>query len=286
MTGFKFRICLLLAVVAITGCAAGGGIDSGKPDYIPAKSTLGSMTPSQARKVIQHAIDSAGDFSVEKFVGKRLDHYTSEYDKINLAFSPNSIDVNDNGTKAHLWLYGLQSPQAYCAISCVIVLSNNWAIEYAAYGTTFPGASEYQMRQTIQLSDAIYVLEHAANDAEERDQAKFKASLIDYQRMIAAGSTLPQEADMHRVQAESAVRSKQFYDAIDLYNKAVDVAPWWPQGYFNLALMFEATQEYPMAIREMHRYLLLVPNATNAKAAQDKIYIWQRYADQPISLNK
>jgi hypothetical protein len=39
-----------------------------------------------------------------------------------------------------------------------------------------------------------------------------------------------------------------------------------------------ATADFKGAILEMKRYLLLVPNAPNARAAQDMIYKWERRA--------
>ena len=42
--------------------------------------------------------------------------------------------------------------------------------------------------------------------------------------------------------------------------------------------MFGETGDYALAIGEMKRYLLLVPDAPNARVARDHIYGWQRKA--------
>jgi len=78
------------------------------------------------------------------------------------------------------------------------------------------------------------------------------------------------------VQAEGAVRDKEFNDAADYYAAALKIAPWWPVGHFNRALVLGEAGDYDMAKREMNYYLLLVPDASNARAAQDKIYDWAR----------
>lgn len=78
-----------------------------------------------------------------------------------------------------------------------------------------------------------------------------------------------------KVQAEVAVREKRFKDAADLYGASLNVAPWWPEGHFNLALVLGETENYNVAVREMDFYLQLAPNAPNARAAQDKIYEWE-----------
>jgi predicted TPR repeat methyltransferase len=82
------------------------------------------------------------------------------------------------------------------------------------------------------------------------------------------------------VQAEGAVRDKKFNDAANLYGEALKVAPWWPEGHFNRALVLSETGDYDTAMREMKHYLQLAPDAPNARAAQDKIYDWERRASK------
>jgi tetratricopeptide (TPR) repeat protein len=89
---------------------------------------------------------------------------------------------------------------------------------------------------------------------------------------------LPEETRKFKVQAEFAMQEKQFDKAAELYGKALEVAPWWPEGHFNRALILGETKKYWVAMREMKRYLLLVPDASNARAAQDKIYQWEGVA--------
>jgi tetratricopeptide (TPR) repeat protein len=86
---------------------------------------------------------------------------------------------------------------------------------------------------------------------------------------------LPEDARRFRVRAESAVSEKRFDDAADRYEEALKLAPWWPEGRFNRALVLGELERYTEAIREMKKYLALVPDAPNARAAQDKIYEWE-----------
>ncbi len=87
--------------------------------------------------------------------------------------------------------------------------------------------------------------------------------------------TLPEEARKYRVQAEFLAQGKQADKAIALYRKALDIAPWWPEGHYQLALLLGETKKYSDATREMQRYLLLAPDAPEARAAQDRIYQWE-----------
>lgn len=88
--------------------------------------------------------------------------------------------------------------------------------------------------------------------------------------------TLPEEVRKYKVQAEVAVRDKSFKEAAGFYEKAINLAPWWAEGHFNRALVLGEVGVFKTAILEMQHYLTLAPEAPNARAAQDKIYEWER----------
>ncbi len=129
---------------------------------------------------------------------------------------------------------------------------------------------------------AIAMLNSLANEhetakakaAEAADETAFTEAARSY-RAAAVKPALSEEARKLQVQAEFSVNKKEFGDAAARYKKALEVAPWWPEGHFNRALILGELSRYNDAIKEMKRYLLLVPDATNARAAQDKIYQWE-----------
>ncbi len=88
----------------------------------------------------------------------------------------------------------------------------------------------------------------------------------------------PEEARRLRVQAGAMLREKRFVDAADYYGEALLAVPWWPEGRFNRALVLGELRDFGDAVREMRRYLQLVPDAANSRAAQDKIYEWEALA--------
>jgi tetratricopeptide (TPR) repeat protein len=94
-------------------------------------------------------------------------------------------------------------------------------------------------------------------------------------RSAPVNPELPEEARVFRVQAEHAVSQKRFQDAVDLYGKALKVSPWWPEGHFNQALILGESDCPEEAIAAMERYLALVPDAPDARAARDRIYQWK-----------
>jgi tetratricopeptide (TPR) repeat protein len=88
---------------------------------------------------------------------------------------------------------------------------------------------------------------------------------------------LPEDARRFRVQAEAAVQGKRFADAAALYENGVQVAPWWPEGHYNRAVVLAELQSFDSAITEMKCYLQLSPDAPDARQAQDQIYVWDTH---------
>ncbi|MFZ2160961.1 MAG: SUMF1/EgtB/PvdO family nonheme iron enzyme [Sideroxyarcus sp.] len=89
---------------------------------------------------------------------------------------------------------------------------------------------------------------------------------------------LSEEAYKFKVQAEFMVQEKQPARAIELYGKALNIAPWWPEGHFQMGLLLGEAKKYQDATLEMKRYLQLAPEGADARAAQDKIYQWELVA--------
>jgi len=83
--------------------------------------------------------------------------------------------------------------------------------------------------------------------------------------------------DVRRLQVagDVAVNEKRFGDAANSYEDALKLAPWWPEGQFNAAVIMASIHYYDEAIEHMQNYLALVPGVSNARAAQDHIYAWE-----------
>lgn len=131
-----------------------------------------------------------------------------------------------------------------------------------------------------QIADAIFVLKQdVLSKGDPQKEEKF-AEIARAYREATTKPVLTEDVRRFKVQAEGAVNDKAFNDAADFYAQALGVAPWWPEGHFNLALILGETGDYESAIIEMKHYLLLVPNAPDARAVQDKIYDWERKAEK------
>ena len=135
-----------------------------------------------------------------------------------------------------------------------------------------------QLEDAQRFANAVYVLSRATPDelaeGEKTAAAAFEETVRQYQAR-AIKPELSEEARRHKIQAESAIKEKLYERAIDLYAKSLSLAPWWPEGHFNRALILAEVRDYFNAIDEMKKYLQLEPQAPNARAAQDKIYAWE-----------
>jgi formylglycine-generating enzyme required for sulfatase activity len=108
----------------------------------------------------------------------------------------------------------------------------------------------------------------------EEAQDSFMEVVTQY-RAAKPKPTLPEEARKYKVQGEFAVEQKRTDKAVELYGKALEIAPWWPEGHYRVAMALGENKQYRAALREMKRYLLLAPEAADARTAQDKIYQWE-----------
>ena len=124
------------------------------------------------------------------------------------------------------------------------------------------------------VADAIQALRQRSLE-ERADEAALDARIESY-RNARNRPSVPESARRSRIQAEDAVQQKDYLAAADLYRDALNAAPWWAEGYYNRAAILAEIGDYGAAIREMKRYLLLEPNAPEARELQDRIYQWER----------
>ena len=121
---------------------------------------------------------------------------------------------------------------------------------------------------------ALQALSSAAPAARSRMKRHSRA----LSRSTAPPRSTPPTEDIHRieVQAGAAINAHQFQQAQVYYAEGTEMAPWYAPFHFNRALLLGDTLGAPhVAIVEMQRYLALAGDAPNARAAQDKIYVWQ-----------
>jgi len=125
------------------------------------------------------------------------------------------------------------------------------------------------------LSNALGVLKSTPPPL--ADDAQFATVASSY-RAATPKPTLPEDAQLHGQQGEVAYDAGQFLDAAEDYERALEAARWWPDGYRNLALSLADSHQYALAIADMQRYLALTPEAPDASDEQDRIDRWKAMA--------
>lgn len=110
------------------------------------------------------------------------------------------------------------------------------------------------------------------NDQSKTDLTKFKTE-------ATSGSytnEMSEEQRKYIVQANAANAKMDYIVALELYDKALELNAYsYAAGYYNMALIYAHAGKYYSAINSMKKYLILEPNANDARAAQDKIYEWE-----------
>jgi tetratricopeptide (TPR) repeat protein len=105
---------------------------------------------------------------------------------------------------------------------------------------------------------------------------------------MANAQTFPEEARRHMTRGQTAVemaKSPEEYDlAIKEFEKAIELAPSWPNPYYNLGLVQEMRGKYREAVASLKQYLVLAPNAPDEAAVQEKIYALEYKAEQILTV--
>ncbi|MDX2276673.1 MAG: hypothetical protein NW206_14575 [Hyphomonadaceae bacterium] len=127
-------------------------------------------------------------------------------------------------------------------------------------------------REVVRQFVTIWTVLARANALQSPDEATVRDEL---QSAPAITPDVQEGLRRTQVQVELAIRENRTLDAADLYTAALNAAPRWADGQFNQALLLGDLEFYPSAIRRMRMYLVLAPNASDARAARDRIYEWE-----------
>jgi tetratricopeptide (TPR) repeat protein len=128
------------------------------------------------------------------------------------------------------------------------------------------------------VADALSFVQQYLWTIEEQRKEKlalFEQKAAEYR---ALKNKPPMSEEMRRlvVQANAMSQQKNYAGAIEEYSKAIELDPTsYPAAYFNLALLLAQDKKPVSAIYYMKHYLMLVPEAPDARGAQDKIYEWE-----------
>jgi tetratricopeptide (TPR) repeat protein len=132
-----------------------------------------------------------------------------------------------------------------------------------------------QAANVERIADDLLFIQQALKKKQDERLALFESKAAQY-RALKANPTISEEQRKLIVQANAASQQKDYTGAIDLYKKAIEQDPFsYPGAYFNVALLCAQLQKYNQAITYMRQYLMLEPEAKDARSARDKIYEWE-----------
>ena len=250
-------LCFIIIMV-LAGCAGSGSVVY-RPVIHP------DMTYAAAVQDLQNAA-SSGKF-----------HETTG------AWTPvrriTSITVEENGISR--WEFEPE-PRRYRSVEMSLVTpERDFAVSELGPGwiITFPHFMiTGSLPELKKAADNLYFIRKSLENLTEKQNkelALFDPVAAEY-RSMQTKPPVSEEQRKYIVQANAASQQKAYRKALDLYLKAVTVDPVsYPAAYFNMALLSEQMKWFNSAIFYMKQYLLLVPDAKDARSAQDKIYEWE-----------
>ncbi len=114
------------------------------------------------------------------------------------------------------------------------------------------------------------VSESSADDLRRRE------AIIRLVQKLSPPPSIPEEATRFSVRGEIAIKEAKntadFGEAAKEFSKAVRVAPWWVDGYYNLAVAQEKAGQLNEAIRSLNLYLLAAPASSDTEKVKRQIY--------------
>jgi tetratricopeptide (TPR) repeat protein len=146
---------------------------------------------------------------------------------------------------------------------------------YEIYSTGLISFHFQNLADAQRFADDLYFIQQTLKKKHDERLVLFESKAAQY-RALKVKPPVSEELRSYIVQANVLNQQKDYAGAIDLYLKAVELDPVsYPGAYFNLALLSAQMQRFQSAIGYMKQYLVLAPDAPDARSAQDKIYEWE-----------
>lgn len=137
---------------------------------------------------------------------------------------------------------------------------------YILAGVLFSGTTGYSGTSTEALNQYISDLQKNPNDNALREK------IIKHVQTMEPKPSVSEEArkylDRGMAAAEDAKNEKDFRDAADEFQKAVNIAPWLGAGYRGLAVTQDKSGQYQTALQNLKLFLLTNPSAEDAEKAK------------------
>ena len=190
----------------------------------------GGFTSRIEEKPARPPIKNEADNGLKNLAGTVAMARTSDPESATAQFFINTVDNSSLD-------YRDQTPQGrgYCVFGRVVQGMDVVRRIEAAPTKTY-GAFQNVPSTPVVIEKVELLKDNASSESDQQEEARFVTAAQAY-RNAAIKPALPEDARKYRVQAELAVKELQFIKAAELYGKALSIAPWWPQGHFNRAIV-------------------------------------------------
>jgi len=248
-------------------------------DYIPTKETVSDISRYKARLLLENSLQLLSKNITRKYYSGGSDNILTVSFEVNDRYFNITYPSTYDEKKMHTDILNYSSLEIP-SIELSKKHGNTVTLLVAARRENVKNLLIYNgdLNACKQLVDAIFILKYKDQKKQEEDDQKeldiFSPVAQQYKSLVIKPD-LNEEARRYLVQATTATEEKRYTDAITLLEKAINVDPAYPQAHFNRALLWAQVAIYKAAILEMKKYLMLVPDAADARASQDKIYEWE-----------
>lgn len=134
------------------------------------------------------------------------------------------------------------------------------------FGVLMLGNVAHAQSPREELQQMVRQLQSSPNDNALREK------IIKLASSVKPAPVIPEEARRSFVRGNTAFSEAKGPDdyarAVQRYEEALVIAPWWGDAYFNLAKALEQRQEYSRAIQTIKLFVLTGPAADDARKAQ------------------
>ncbi|MGB4705088.1 MAG: tetratricopeptide repeat protein [Candidatus Saccharicenans sp.] len=262
-------------------------IDPGAASYYGIKSLAEAV--SGRLKEAQSEAARAIDLEPENPWARRAECFSRLFDPAGKEKMAEAIgwlsDSNDNFDRLILTLAYSRSGDLERAARTYAAIPEDYLYAQNAFRAEFSKAARESLKpyldskmETIKSFESAGKLKEALDGYAEiiklssaEDAGKIRKHVGQLIKGTAFLTDVPEEARKHIIRAEVLSEKKEFSRAIEEYEGAKKIAPFYPEIYKSMATMHEALREYRQAIRNLNAYLELYPDAPDAREVKDKI---------------
>ena len=299
---FKFSLCIFIMAV-FSGCAAshtggyapsgaGAAMETGYQPQVPP----GITTPEAAKADLDVLLNKGRKFGINPGNGRYYsDVDLTSYSNVHhltalMKDVAGVIDINYDHHRLLLMKFksvpvlddrievAPRIPFFYADLPDYTIAVTRYAGEAYGYVVHFGNRLSFLFDNSAdarRFADDLFVIQQSLGKGQEEWQARFEAKVAEY-RATGIKPPVTEEQRKYIVQANARSKRKEYLDAIYLYRKVIDLDPVsYPAAYFNMALLSGQMRRYDRAIDYMKQYLMIEPDAKDARSAQDKIYEWE-----------